>query len=1123
MADLRYIGKFGSADGNVYQVRLHDSDFDGASTEFPLESVLFVRGRRGADIFTPIRASSVELVGYKLSSTALDELLGAEVGRFTKEIWRGADHATLDGGGGSMYWKGIVQTDLGEDDTASEISSISITATDGLSLLRDVSYLDTTGEEPAPFTGRPTHLETIRVCLDKIGYSLPISVSGSWYPEEGAGGDVLWEHAEVDQAIFYDDDGSPASCYEVLKQILYPYGGILFWRDGRFVIIQKEQIGASTYTTRDYDETDTFTGTTVYGSTADADLVTRLTGQRTYKTAHGGLTVVYNHGNIPSLIRSGDFSDASEWTLGASGGEIRTSGGRRLVPPRDIGRYNPGRIERIKVGFIPAFHFGSDTSFGAFRDAIKASNRYVTQTGEEVQAGDIIAFTGRFRIPYNEGDGNGLYNTFFELQIGSNADAYLSRSGAWYTPSGSDDLQPMRVAGSEYNDYGFALSRDPGEGWYDFTIISEASPYTGDVRLVLYGTGDENGADLDPEGVEWADVAVLIVDEDGNLRDSISFSGATTSPEPLDDDLVLIVGQGPHPAVPGGISWDGVQAGDWTDGAAGPENVSQLLVRKRLGYQSQRLELRYETYTGLDYEMGDPVQIDGELYDVTFHEKDLASQDDTIEAVRIRYDDSGISFTEAAEDIGNYVPGGGGSTSVIQAPADSVSVIAEKGDLIVGDGEGNPTRFDSGEDDGKVMVTDGESSTGWSLSNITPIIAKGDLIVGDGEGNPVRLPAPADGYFWVADSTEALGWAAVSINAFGTLTEIATDYRGDANVRRKLVTAKAAQIGGSGTVAAMPWVITQDELPDELIDSDESTAEASGAPGLRASLDALGLQQIPLEIFDFTPASGGAGGGATAEIWLWTTEADATSGQPVYLWWNKSGKTQPAATAEYGSEAVWQSVEFASHDGGITDSSGNITPANNGSSAGSQFKIGAESRDFDGTDDHIDIDISADPTEYTHLVWIRPDDVNRRHILGRTDSSGPTVSLSHDLRITPSGKAEHWLFDGGFPDVIGTTTLSTGTWYQIIGTAKNSGNAKLYVNATSEGTPAAVGTMWTGGDRLDLGEATLDSYSHFDGHIDEVWIIYTELDSDGITTLYNNQNDPSSFWDTTASVESGPF
>lgn len=781
MPDIRYIGKFGSKDGQVYQVRLRDSTFDGDPTEFPLASVRFLRGRRGTHQSTPIRGSSIELVGWKLSPTDLSVLLAAPVGRFTTEIWRGASHAILDGGGGEFYWKGITQTDLGEDDTLSIVSEVSIKSTGGLALLRDIDYYD--GE--SPYTGRETHLETIMEILSKIGYSVPISVSAKWIPSAGEEGDILWEHAEADQSRFYDDRGLPLKCYEVLKQILYLYQGIMFWREGRYVILQKDQLGASTYTTNDYDANGDPDGTTEWGNVVDVSTGDRLAGKRIFRAAYGSARVSYNHGNIPNLVQASDFQDTpflaatDVWEFGSNGGEIRTAGIVRTTPAQGlygqlqgVGSFVAGltgRAQFDKVGFVPAFFYGTDPDFSVFQTAIQASDRYAYQTCLEIVAGQRLVLALRFRIPYNEGGGNGLYNTFWSLQIGDNADGWMTAGGTWFAPAGNGFLQPVRPwsAHDDFNDAGVPLDRSEGT-WREVVITSLAAPYSGEVKLWLYGTADINGSNLEPQGVEWGEVGILIVDEDGELRDTTNYDAVTPYPEPADDELVLLIGQGPTPNMPSRITWDGEYAGDWTDGEGEGEgeDIGRLLVRKRLGYQSNRLETRFETYAGLFFEMGDVLQIGADLYDVPFHEKDLASQEDTFEAVRLLFDDSEISFSELSEDRGAYFPGSSGGATSVDAGSGTQLPIQVKGDLIIGDGEGLPTRFPSGEDDGKMMVTDGESDTGWSLQDVPeldlPIIAAGDLIVGDGEGEASRLPAAGeDDYVLTFDTAEEkkMRWA----------------------------------------------------------------------------------------------------------------------------------------------------------------------------------------------------------------------------------------------------------------------------------------------------------------------------------------------------------------------------
>ena len=142
-------------------------------------------------------------------------------------------------------------------------------------------------------------------------------------------------------------------------------------------------------------------------------------------------------------------------------------------------------------------------------------------------------------------------------------------------------------------------------------------------------------------------------------------------------------------------------------------------------------------------------------------------------------------------------------------------------------------------------------------------------------------------------------------------------------------------------------MITHDSLPADMLDSDQDDALASGAPTLRASTDLLGENQVGLKVQSCTPTSGGSG--ATAYIWVEAKTYVAGSTKDFWLWWIPGGsQTQPAASAANGSEQVFDNMEYMSLDGGITDETGNYAPINNGSTAGTQFNVGDESREFDG-------------------------------------------------------------------------------------------------------------------------------------------------------------------------------
>jgi len=388
---------------------------------------------------------------------------------------------------------------------------------------------------------------------------------------------------------------------------------------------------------------------------------------------------------------------------------------------------------------------------------------------------------------------------------------------------------------------GFTLDKS-GNGFVPFTIISAPAPSSGAIDLFLYGVADIDGSDLDPEGVDWDDIAILIVDETGELRDSTIFQGRTTRQETQDPELVVRVGTGPRDTIPGAAYWDGEYAGDWSrDGGSTYESLGKLLVRTRLGYRSGRREVRVETYEGLEYEMGDVLDIGGKLFFPIYHEKDLASGEDTFEAIEIGYDDSIITFGERAEDRGRYdISSPTAGVSANEIPAAGAPVIEELGDFIVGGEDGVPERLPIGEgqEDDYFPVTDGEESGGWRLEKYVPlpISTKGDLIVTDGEGEPEVLSigeGQEDGYVAVTDGEATGGWALQElpsdpITSAGDL--IIGDGEGDSirlpitgNTRRFLI-----ELAGDGEDEKVGW--SEYSAPATVISGVFNATDAAGNP-----------------------------------------------------------------------------------------------------------------------------------------------------------------------------------------------------------------------------------------------------------------------------------------------------
>jgi len=88
-----------------------------------------------------------------------------------------------------------------------------------------------------------------------------------------------------------------------------------------------------------------------------------------------------------------------------------------------------------------------------------------------------------------------------------------------------------------------------------------------------------------------------------------------------------------------------------------------------------------------------------------------------------------------------------------------------------------------------------------------------------------------------------------------------------------------------------------------------------------------------------------------------------------------------------------------------------------------------------------------------------------------------------------------------------TQTLSTSTWYYLVGTYTTAGGTKLYINGTEVATNTDTGDLFNPSGRvLTVGCQNYDGSNNvrfFDGMIDEVGVWSRALSSTEVTALYN--------------------
>lgn len=160
---------------------------------------------------------------------------------------------------------------------------------------------------------------------------------------------------------------------------------------------------------------------------------------------------------------------------------------------------------------------------------------------------------------------------------------------------------------------------------------------------------------------------------------------------------------------------------------------------------------------------------------------------------------------------------------------------------------------------------------------------------------------------------------------------------------------------------------------------------------------------------------------------------------------------------------------------------------------------------FDGISNTVVITDNNNPVRYTLEAWVTPQTTNDGVIIFRTDSYSSTVMTSSHLLGIHNGFFVHTVLDDdGWKTVTGTTPITAGVTYHVVGVAESNGDLRLYVNGAEESRRSDLSNIWAGGTHYRLGSAygVSPTVSGFNGVIDEVAIYGRTLSASEILAHY---------------------
>ncbi|MBL4801735.1 MAG: hypothetical protein JKY45_07550 [Emcibacter sp.] len=325
--------------------------------------------------------------------------------------------------------------------------------------------------------------------------------------------------------------------------------------------------------------------------------------------------------------------------------------------------------------------------------------------------------------------------------------------------------------------------------------------------------------------------------------------------------------------------------------------------------------------------------------------------------------------------------------------------------------------------------------------------------------------------------------------------------------RKCKITIPDAQISGSNV--NFPVLITQDNLPAEMLDGGVNSA-LNGGGDVVVTSDSAGISRLDLDVVEFV-----TGGVPVVEIYLKLPTLNTGGDREFWVWYQKSGETQPAVSATFGGNGVWSEAETAlvMESSNPIDRTGNHVFNLNGSLTNISGPFG-RANIFSGSDRLWNADPSLRDILLTYNTTVS--------VVSRNNNFAASEAVlswegADDFNLYPMSNSAP-LVDGVrvfWRYVVNNNTFEASnispadTWAWTSVTTRASNNHEMYQNGVSEATDTNSGTAGPF-TAFYIGGFGVTSQS-WNGDISQVIVWKTARSSDWTNTAYRNQFNPAAF------------
>jgi hypothetical protein len=332
------------------------------------------------------------------------------------------------------------------------------------------------------------------------------------------------------------------------------------------------------------------------------------------------------------------------------------------------------------------------------------------------------------------------------------------------------------------------------------------------------------------------------------------------------------------------------------------------------------------------------------------------------------------------------------------------------------------------------------------------------------------------------------------------------------------------------------WLLNND-CTDETANANDLTA--TGSPvfvidtpfdggDLRFSSDEAGTMQLSCQIVDWNIVAN------EAQVWVKVPTLQYDVDTSIYVWYDKTDEAQPAADAAFGSESVWNTnfkgvwhmeeasgtrVDSTSNDNDLADNN-TVTSGTGQIDTGADFELTNSERLTITDAAQTGLDLS---TDFIFAGWFKVEQL---------PSTAGTIFMLISKYVDTTERSYIWYIETG--DVTALNFYNTGVVSRAVTNAAilEAGDVGTMVHLAAKvdisgptftffKNGAAVASTLTNSTATTIKNSTagvgvgarLDAtpVQYYDGIMDELYIVSNLYSDDWITTIYNNQSNPSTF------------